>query len=268
MPLPRKREAARASFDPDSFTTGSSVPDGDYVITSCTTGMFVFGSFGEHAAFLVTYQDDNGTEHLVPYKAGDNKYILPSEDGENFVNPDDPEVPPKIYSQGDAAKWLKSWREAGHKFESDDASQFNGIRVRLVSELVPRGKGTGENPNKTVQLIAKILGTGKGAPSSRPTAARPNTSARSVSVASRNAPATSRSNGDLSDTAIDLVKQVLSKRDGQVLELEKLPNAVWMKAKMDAKLKPQAQAIKDIITAEWLESQDGIETDGENVALA
>lgn len=273
MPLPKRqitRQAApEASFEPGDFSSGFQIPDGDYNVKTCMTGAHTYGGTVPDGvpAFLVLYEDDNGATYEQPYKAGDNEHLQPSDDGETFVHPDG-QSPAKIYGNGAAAMWLKSWKEAGHQFTGNQASQFTGLRVRLVSAAAPKGK-TSDNPDRTLPLIGKILGK---APQSRPTSSASRTAPRS-STPTRPTSAASRAqaapvNGELDDAALGLVLEVLEKAADQTMTVSKLGMAVWMAAQKNADYKSQASAIKKLITPEFLTGKDGIETDGESVALA
>lgn len=242
--MPLKQSAPRASLAPEGHSVGGQIADGDYEITSCTTGLNTYaGNVPEGVpAIVVVYND--GNEYTQYYKAGDNDHLRPTEDEKGFIHPDG-KSPAKIYGGGAASMWLKSLAESGFEIkDSDDGvGQFEGLKVTLRSKAAPKGK-TSDNPDRVIPLVVKILGTaGKSAP------------------AKANAKASS--NGDLDTIAVDLLKQVLGKN---TLRIDNLGMKVWMAAGKTPHA-DQRQAIKNLITVDWIKGRDEFETDGDEVAV-
>lgn len=158
-----------ASLDPGTHQGGSQIQNGNYDIVKVRAGVFDYmGQVPDGVpAIMVTYKAD-GIEYEQPYKAGDNAHLVPGEDGRTFVHPTGEAA--SYFKGGAASLWLGSLAKCGFKFNGDDVTQIEGIKVTIENLAAPKGK-TSENKDKVIPMVTAILGKSKATASGATTAA-------------------------------------------------------------------------------------------------
>jgi hypothetical protein len=252
--------AKGASLDPSTHQGGGQTPNGNYDIVKVRASLFQYpGRDATVPAIMVTYRDA-GVEYEQMYKAGDTDHLVPSDDGKRFVHPHGEQA--NIYKGGAASLFLSSLARAGFKFNGDDVSQIEGIRVELENTAAPRGKSE-ENAAKTFPLVVKILTAAK---AGAKTATRPTNAGAATTTATTTAaaPAAASTNGDIGDSAIAAVIEALTVAPEHTLKVKGLA-VRCLKFASGAKLND----LTKLMTPEWL-TTTGEETgawacDGESV---
>src|SRR6267142_6893229 len=192
-----------ASLDPSTHAGGGQVPPGIYDIIKVRADLFTYPGLGAQVpAIMVTYRDA-GVDFEEMYKAGDLDHLIPSDDNKRFVHPKGESA--AIYKGGAASMWLGSLAKQGFKFNGDDVSQIEGIRVELDNVAAPKGKSS-ENADKVFPLVIKILSAAK---QSRPTQRTGTVGAASTSTTPATATVPTAASNGLDEVAITAVMQGL-----------------------------------------------------------
>lgn len=253
-------KGAGASLDPSTHAGGGQVPPGTYDIIKVKADVFTYpGQGAQVPAIMVTYRDA-GVDYEQMYKAGDLDHLIPSDDGKRFIHPKGEAA--AIYKGGAASMWLGSLAKQGFKFNGDDVSQIEGIRVELDNVAAPKGKSS-ENADKVFPLVIKILTSAK---QSRPMTGKATAAATSSSTAAPASTSTVASNG-LDEVAISAVMQALEAAPEHTLKVKGLA-VRCLKFASGTKLND----LTKLITPEWLATQSeatqAFVTDGESVVAS
>lgn len=256
-----------ASFVPEDFGKGGTIPDGRYTIIKAQTQEFDYGgtTTGTPTCAFV-FKSHDGQEYEQNYSAGKLENLTHSADHTMFVHPRGEKA---IINDGsNFALFLKATLNAGFpKAElTNKVTCFVGADVEIVNQAQPKRNLEGSK-DKTIPLPTKYYGKAGTAAKARPTAAR--TAPAAATSTTSAAPAASATvNGDLDADAIIAVQEVLAIADGNKTTVPRLGTAVML---MLAKAKnPNAQAIRKLLTPDWLTANGEAGSwvvDGADIAL-
>lgn len=261
-------EQRGASLNPKDFAVGGALPDGEYTIAAAGAAIFNYGGNGpETPAIHITLADENGEAREQYYSAGKLETLTPSSDGKRLVHPSGGDA--KISNSSNAAAFLLSLMNAGFPPEKlgDDISNITGTRVLIENKAQPKRAGLADQKEgKTIPLVAKVLslpGEAKGAAKGAAKAPATRTQATAASTASSNG------SGDLDETAMTTIQEILAEAPDNKLTRLKLGTNVMLK--LSKEKHPQMGVIKKLATdPAWLAAQaevGGWTSDGETVAL-
>lgn len=261
-------EQQGASFNPDEFGKGGTIPDGRYTITKAQTQEFDYG--GNAAAVpaaCFVFKSQDGHEYEQNYSAGKLENLVPNQDGTMFVHPRGEKA---IVNDGsNFALFLKAMKGAGFPWGevTNKITCFLNADVEIVNQAQPKRNLEGSK-DKTIPLPTKYYGkAGKAAARPTTTAAKPVAAPKAATATSSVTPA-SAPNGDLDADAIIAVQEVLAIADGNKTTITRLGTAVMLTL---AKAKnPNAQAIRKLLTADWLTANMEVGSwvvDGQDIAL-
>ncbi len=159
------------SLKPSDAQAGGGVlealNDTDATIKTCRVVLWNYNSATIHPApFLaVTYSFEDGSEFEQKYKGGDAKFLVPSQDGKEFV-PVDPSADRTGLPDGcNALIWLTDIVNAGfpEHLIGRDVSVFEGARVHLNVKPQPKRPGLAkpgdpkDEKSKDILIVTKIL---------------------------------------------------------------------------------------------------------------
>lgn len=257
-----------ASLLPQDFAAGGAIPDGDYMIASARAAIFNYGGNGpETPAIHVTFADADGESREQHYSAGKMEFLKPSEDGLRLVHPEGGDA--RIGKQSNAAAFLVSLIDGGFPVErlGDDLSAIDGTRVTIVNKAQPKRAGlTDQKEGKTIPLVAKVLslpGEGKGGV--KGAAAKPATRTPATAAST----AASNGGGNLDESAISAIQEILAEAPDNTLTRLKLGTNVMLK--LSKAKDPNMSGIKKLASdAVWLAANaeaGGWTTDGDTVKL-
>lgn len=251
-----------ASLDPSTHAGGGQVPPGTYDIIKVKADVFTYpGQGAQVPAIMVTYRDA-GVDYEQMYKAGDLDHLIPSDDGKRFIHPKGESA--AIYKGGAASMWLGSLAKQGFKFNGDDVSQIEGIRVELDNVAAPKGKSS-ENADKVFPLVIKILTSAK--QTARPIQRTGTAGAASTSTTAPTSAAPTVASNGLDEVAITAVMQALEAAPEHTLKVKGLA-VRCLKFASGTKLND----LTKLITPEWLATQSeatqAFVTDGESVVAS
>jgi hypothetical protein len=226
-----------ANLDPSTHQGGGQVPNGTYDIIKARAILFTYpGTSAQVPSLLVTFKE-GGAEYEQQYKAGDTDHLVPSDDGLRFVHPGGEAA--AIYKGGACSMFLGSLAKQNFAFKGDAVNQIEGIRVELENAPAPKGKSS-DSPDRTIPLVAKILGKSKGSPAARPTAA---------ATASSTVPPAASST-ELSDVALTAVLSVLENAQDHKTAIKNIAVKA-LKYSNGAKLND----LSKLMSPEWLAEQ-------------
>ena len=265
-------ESTGASLLPGDFGGGAIIPDGRYTIKAIQTQMFDYnGTQPEGPACAIVFHGADGTDHEQNYSAGKAEFLVPNKDGSEFVHPRGETA--KITKGSNFALFVSAMVDAGFPVAelTSKVTAFLGADVEIVNKAQPKREGLKDSKEgKTIPLPTKYYGKGKATarPAARPTAAARTAPAAAPSTTSAAPAASATANGALDDDAILAVQEVLAIADGNKTTIPRLGTAVMLTL---AKAKnPNAQAIRKMLTPEWLTAQSEVGSwivDGADIAL-
>jgi hypothetical protein len=137
--------------------------DTDATIKACRVVLWNYNNTQISAApFLaVTYQFEDGSEFEQKYKGGDAKFLVPSQDGKEFVPVDSNADRTGLPDGCNALIWLTDIVNAGfpEHLIGRDVSVFEGTRVHLNVKPQPKRPGLkeGNDKAKDILVVTKIL---------------------------------------------------------------------------------------------------------------
>ena len=154
-------QAQGVSLKPSDAQAGGGVlealNDTDAVIKQCRVVLWNYNNQTIHPApFLsVTYGFEDGSEFEQKYKGGDAKFLVPSQDGKEFV-PVDPNADRTGLPDGcNALIWLTDIVNAGfpEHLIGRDVSVFEGTKIHLNVKPQPKREGLKQDPNKNKDIL-------------------------------------------------------------------------------------------------------------------
>lgn len=258
-----------ASLKPSTFTQGGLIDDVD---VDFTEARFVEWDYGGTIdvmalAFCLKMADDEGTEHIQYYSAGDIKNWEPSEDGHCLVRVGSATT---INDSSNFSQLVASLVNSGFPEDKidDDATIFEGMRchVRRVAQPKRTGlinKQDGER-ERTVLLVTEIhklpwekKGKGKAAAKGK---GKTRVAAKDVETV---AAEDTGDDGDINDKATETVMGILADNGGGPVTKANLSKAIFKVLEKDS----DRNKIVQIAYKEEFLTEGPWEYDGAQVSL-